>query len=345
MTQVLTQRQINRSVLARQLLLQPLRIPVHRAVERLAGVQAQYAPSPYIGLWSRLEGFERSDLTGALHRGSVVQGTLMRGTIHLVSRRDYWAMASAVGDARRQWWIRLDKGRHSELDIRWLAKLLTSALRQGPRRRAELMAALEIDAETWSGVVNWVDLVRVPPSGTWDSRRADLYGLAEELVGESRLDPASGTDLLIRRYLAGFGPASRGDIKAFAGLSLSTIDESLNRSKTRMFASEEGGLLFDVPEGQLPDDDVPAPVRFIGTWDAILLVHARRSGVLPEEYRPRIFDTKIPHSYPTFMVDGSVRGTWREEGGKVLLQPFEPIPARFRDAIEDESARLAAFLV
>ena len=78
-------------------------------------------------------------------------------------------------------------------------------------------------------------------------------------------------------------------------------------------------------------------------WDANLLVHARRSGILPEPYRPRIFNTRTPHSFPTFLVDGAVAGTWRYEDGRLTVEPFEKLPARVRQAVDDEADRLAGW--
>lgn len=338
-------KQLNRAVLARQMLLQRSDLPLHRVVERMAGVQAQYIPSAYVGLWSRMARFERDTLTKALQRRSVIQGTLMRGTIHLVSRSDYWPMAAAIREMMRDWWLRVAQSGRTAEEMAELAISLQSALADGPRRRSDLMATLDIDSSAWSGVGYWVELVRVPPAGTWDSRRADLYGLATEWVGPDRADPVSGTDLLVRRYLAGFGPASRDDIKSFTGFGLTTIDEVLRRLATRTFTGEGGQTLFDVRGAPLPDPDVPAPARFLGTWDASLLVHARRALILPEEFRGRVFHTKAPHSFSTFMVDGQVAGTWKAEGGGISLQPFAPIPRRFRRDLEEESGRLAALFV
>lgn len=332
---------LNRAVLARQLLLERSRLPLHRVVERMAGAQAQYIPSAYVGLWSRTEGFERDTLTGALQRRSVIQSTLMRGTIHLVSRADYWPIWAAIRHPLQQWWLRVDSSGRTPEDMVELAKRVEVALADGPRKRAELIEALGIDTAHWSGVSYWVNLVRVPPSGTWESRRADLYGLATSWVGPDCSDPVAGTDLLIRRYLAGFGPASRDDIKAFTRLDLAVIDESLQRLKARTFTSEDEVVLFDVRGAPTPDPDSPAPVRFLGTWDASLLVHARRALILPEEYRDRIFNTKAPHSFNTFLVDGQVAGTWKEEGGEIEIEPFHPIPSRVHRDLEEESERLA----
>ena len=337
-------RHLNRAVLARQLLMERSRLPLHRVVERMAGVQAQYIPSAYIGLWSRTGGFTRDTLTGALQRGSVIQGTLMRGTIHLVSRADYWPIAAAIREMMREWWLRVDRSGRSAADMEELAERLRIALADRPKKRAELVDELGIETSAWSGIGYWVELVRVPPSGTWGSRRADLYALATDWVGPERAAPSSGRKLLIRRYLAGFGPASRDDIKSFTGCGLNTIDEVLARLPVRKFATEDGVPQYDVYGAPLPDSDVPAPVRFLGTWDASLLVHARRAQILPEEYRDRIFHTKAPHSFNTFLVDGQVRGTWKEANGKILMEKFQPIPHRFHRELDEESDRLATLL-
>lgn len=342
--EVLGWRRINRAVLARQLLLERSGLPLHRVVERIAGVQAQYIPSAYVGLWSRVEGFSRDMLTSSLRRGSVVQGTLMRGTIHLVSRADYWPMAAAIRQRMREWWLQAQPSGVTSNEMEVLANRLRESLADGPRKRNDLIADLAIDSATWSGAGYWVELVRMPPSGSWESRRADLYGLATSWVGPDHAHSTRGVELLVRRYLTGFGPASRDDIKAFMSLSLATIDGALERLRARRFADEVGGALFDVQGAPLPDGDTPAPVRFLGTWDASLLVHARRSLILPEEYRARIFHTKAPHSFNTFLVDGQVAGTWREQGGKVVLNPFHPIPKRFTREIDDEKARLATLI-
>lgn len=334
-------RLLNRSVLARQMLLERSRLPLHRVVERMAGVQAQYSPSAYVGLWSRTEGFERETLTRALRRRSVIQATLMRGTIHLVSRADYWPIAVAIRDTLRDWWIRAARSDIAPAEMAETAARLKGVLAEGPKRRRELISELGIDTQMWNGLGYWVELVRVPPSGTWDSRRADLYGLATEWVGPDQENPTSGEDHLIRRYLGAFGPATRDDIRSFTGLTLSIIDGSLRRLATRTFEGD-GTTLYDMRGMPLPDGDTPAPVRFLGTWDATLLVHARRALILPEEYRSRIFHTKAPHSFNTFLVDGQVRGIWRAEGGEIRLETFEPIPKHFRNELDEERERLAA---
>lgn len=286
MTPTLTQRHLNRALLARQLLLERARATLPKALERIAGLQAQYAPSMYIGLWSRLEGFEREDLNRALESRSVVQGTLMRVTIHLVSARDYWPFAAGIRRGRREWWLRVQPERGSE---------------------------------------------------------RDLAAAAEEWLKPANVTPEEGLEHLVQAYLRGFGPATPRDIADWAGVPVRDVASALKRLRLRRFRSEKGEELFDLPRAPLPDPETPAPVRFLPTWDATLLVHARRTGILPENYRPLVFTTKTPHSVATFLVDGKVAGIWRYERGKVRLDPFERLDRSTLCELRAEGERLAAF--
>jgi hypothetical protein len=341
---VLTQGELNRALLARQLLLERVRLPIPRSLERVCGLQDQYAPSGYIGLWTRLDGFHRDDLTRAFERRSVVQATLMRATIHLVSRRDFWPFAIAIEEPLREWWFRATKRPGEKKRLRAIDARGRSLLAKGPKRKKEILDTLRIPASDFAGLGLWTHLVRVPPSGTWENRRADLYGLAETWVGQRDSTAAEGQELLIRRYLAAFGPSSRTDIASFTGLPVTTIDAVTARLPLRSFRTEDDEQLLDVRGAALPPPDAPALVRFLPTWDAALLVHARRTQILPERFRPRIFNTKMPQSIGTFLVDGQVAGTWRVEGGRVTTSAFEPLPRAAKREVEQEAAALAAFM-
>jgi len=336
---VLTQRELNRAVLARQLLLERRRLSLPKALERVGGIQAQYAPSMYVGLWSRLERFERDTLTRALERRTVVQATLMRVTIHLVSAGDYWPFAAGVRDARRERWLKA-RPEQSERELKAAAERARKRLGDGVLGRAELMAD-GLDARAFNGIGMWLDLVRVPPAGTWEHRRADIYGTAESWLGPSSVTPAEGLEHLIRRYLQGFGPGAPADIANWAGLPPRPVSEAVEQLELRHFRDESGTLLVDLPRLPLPDPDTPAPPRFIPTWDASLLVHCRRALILPEEHRPKVFSTKTPQSVPTFAIDGAVAGTWRYEKGKVKLKPFGKLARADRAELEDEARGLA----
>lgn len=333
----LTTRELNRALLARQLLLERSHMPLTRALEQVAGLQTQYAPSGYISLWSRLEGFERDDLTRALEQRRAVQATLMRGTIHVVSRRDYWLFAVGIRRSLREWFLKIQRIRGDGADLEERAARLRAELATGPKSRAELKEL----ASGWAGVFG--ELVRAPPSGTWERRRADLFASAESWIGPCDASEDEGLEHLARRYLQGFGPATLNDVASWAGLPLATLRPVVERLKLRRFRNEAGKELLDLPRAPLPDPETPAPVRFIPTWEATLLVHARRTLILPEEYRPRIFNTKTPHSVNTFLVDGALAGTWRYDDGRVRLEPFHKLPCSTTKELEEEGERLAAF--
>ena len=337
---VLTQRELNRAVLARQLLLERSSLTIPQALERIGGIQDQYAPNAYIRLWSCLEGFQRDDLTRALERRSVIQATLMRATIHVVSKRDYWPYAAAVREPTREWLTRVRKLRGQERELRRIARRLSAALAAGPMRDRELDALTD---RRWHDVGPWLELIRVPPSGTWESRRANLFQTAERWVGPEDVDPAAALDQLVRRYLAAYGPASRGDIASWAGMRLGHVAPALARLRLRTFRSESGEELLDLPRAPLPDPETRAPVRFLPTWDAILLVHARRTGVLPERYRSLIFPTTMPQSTGTFLVNGVVAGTWKQVAGRIEWSAFERLDRSAAREVAAEASRLAAF--
>jgi Winged helix DNA-binding domain len=342
----LSTRQLNRALLARQLLLERSELPLPRALEQVAGLQTQYAPSAYVGLWSRLAGFRRQDLTAALERREALQGTLMRSTIHVVSARDYPLFAEGIRPGRRAWWRRVQQHQVEGLDMEKVAALLRERLAAGPKRQAELLSLLEaegIPRIAWSGVGLWVDMVRVPPSGTWEQRRADLYGLATDHLGAWEVSEAQGLEHLVRRYLGGFGPAPLRDVAGWAGLPVTPFRPVLKRLELRRFRDQQGRELLDLPDAPLPDPERPAPARLLPTWDATLLVHARRTQILPELHRPRVFNTRTPHSVPTLLVDGQVAGTWRYQRGRVELQPFGRLPRAARRELDEEAERLAAF--
>jgi hypothetical protein len=337
---VLTTRELNRALLARQLLLDRVSRRVPSVVERMGEVQSQYAPSAYVGLWSRIDGLRREHVDEALVSKRVVQGTLMRSTIHLVSRRDYAPLAAGVRRARREWWLRATR-RGDDRALRRAADRVRAALADGPRTRAELLPEVGGDTQLWNGVGLWVDLVRVPPSGTWARRRADLFATADWWLGEPPdATEEDGLRLLVTRYLAAFGPASRKDLSSWAGVPVTMFAPVLSAMRLRGFRDERGEELIDLPRAPLPDSDAPAPVRLLGTYDAVLLAHARRTDVLPEPHRERVFNIHLPHSVCSFLVDGRVAGSWRIADGRVEVEAFERLSRAARTELDEELDRV-----
>ncbi|HEY2601860.1 MAG TPA: winged helix DNA-binding domain-containing protein [Thermoleophilaceae bacterium] len=342
--EVLTQRHLNRALLARQLLLERGRGGIPRTLERVGGIQAQYAPSMYVGLWSRIEGFEREQLTRALERRSVAQGTLLRITIHLVSAGDWWPFAVAVREARRRWLLtnRAEAGGARRLEP--AARKLRAAMAGGSMTTAEIRSLLG-KALGYNAPL-WIDMVRVPPSGTWDRRRADLYACAEDWLGppDGALDVDAAVDHLVRSCLRGFGPMPGADVANFTGVAAADVAASLERLELRTFVDEQGKELVDLPRAPLPDPDTPAPVRFLPVWDAtMLLATIRRTGIFPERHRAALANTSYPQAAPLFLVDGVVAGAWKFEAGRVRMDPFEKLDRATLRALREEAERLTDF--
>ena len=338
----LTQRALGRALLARQLLLRRSDLSIERAVSQVGALQAQYAPSAYVGLWARLAGFQRGDLTAALEERRVIQATLLRVTIHVVSRAEYWRYAMGVRQARRDMVIKaLGRIRGTnETDLVDGAERMRAALADGPRTVKEL-------GELGSGFVGnlglWVDLVRVPPSGTWERRRADRLGLAEDWIGPPDATEAEGRTFLVTAYLRGFGPAAWADIASWAGLAPTVARAAGRDLELVRYRDEQGRELIDLPEAPLPDPEMPVPVRFLPHWDANLLVHARRTGLLPEAFRPRVFSIRNPFSVGVYLVDGVAAGAWSVKDGRVILDPFRDLTTDEGRAVETEREALEAF--
>ena len=263
----------------------------------------------------------------------------------MVARGDFWPVAQAIREPRREWAMRATQSSRSvdEARMRRAAAELRKALAGGAAlRRTEIEELIGKDAQKLVGM--FLDLVRVPPSGTWERRRADLFGLAADWLGPPGAeDPAAGAELLARRYLGAFGPATRNEFADWAGLPLRDAAAVAERVGTRRFRSEDGAELLDLPRAPLPPADAPAPVRFLPTWDAVLLAHARRTQVLPEEHRAKIFNTKMPQSIGTFLVDGAVAGTWKPEKEGIALAPFGRLDRAVRRELDAEAERLRAF--
>lgn len=339
MERVLTLRELNRATLARQLLLERRRISPVAAVERLAGMQAQWAPAPYVGLWTRVEGFRRELLEQALLARRIVRAVLMRGTIHLVSLADYGIFGAAVG---RPPWLKADAAA--------LGDRLHEAIRafgREPRSRAEITAFLEREhgvdqrgAEAaWYALRTNARLTHAPESGLWQARGTTRYMTIEH----ERADATTARVELVRRYLAAFGPATRADVAEWSGLRMAEVTPALEALEPlRRFADERGRELLDLPRAPRPPADTPAPVRLLPRFDNLVLAHRDRTRVVSDEYRGSIIEGGWVKS--AFLVDGFVAGVWEREKGRVCIEPFAPLPRTVRRQVEDEAARLEAWL-
>lgn len=332
-----TSKALNRATLARQLLLRRSRVSVPKAVDLLCAMQAQAPNAPYIGLWSRLENFDQAKLTRALEQREVTRSTLFRATVHLVAASNQPAFARLTHDQWREDFMR------EGLPLDEMIERVERLAEQGTFTYGELEAAMPELGERRFRVRCLTPLVHVPPSGTWRKPRIKLT-TATRWLGIEAPDAALAARTVVRSYLAAFGPAMRADVLRFSGLRVGAIDPALEAlgKDLRLFQDEQGRELLDLPRAPRPAPDTPAPVRFLPKFDALLLSHADRTRVLPEEYRSTVI--RGGDVLETFLVDGLVAGSWRLEDGKVKLEPFAPVPFAIRRELDDEGRRLAAFV-
>jgi len=353
MAALLSQRALNRATLARQMLLERRKATVAQAIEKLAGLQAQAPNPPYIGLWSRLEGFRREQLTDALKKRRIVRMSTLRATLHLMAAADALAWRPLL-EAVHQRGLSGEHARALEgIDRAAVVKAGWALLHDAPLTSTELGQAL---AARWKDcapaslaalIRNSVPLVHLPPAGSWNSHQNAQLQPIGQWLGESTADAVRATqDDLLLRYLAAFGPATLADAGAWSGLTgWKAVAERL-RPQLRVFAGEQGQELFDLPRAPRPDPDTPAPPRLVAEWDNLLLSHADRSRVMSEAHRARVF-TINGIVRGTVLLDGFVAGTWKIERAKnaatVVLEPFTRWSKADRLGLQEEAMRLLAF--
>jgi hypothetical protein len=337
---VLTLRELNRATLARQLLLERKRLSPRAVIERLLGMQAQWPPAPYIGLWTRTTGFRREALQRDLANARVVKATVMRQALHLVTRRDYALLRAAFAETNHY-----DK----MPDAIRLAPFVRALAAAGPVTSADALARIEREygltgvraRRAWRGARVAAHLLHHHETALWHARPEGRFAAIDEPEAHDSLEARVK---ILRRYLEAFGPASPNDFRAWAMMRMTEITPAVQRLvPLRKFRDERGRELLDVPRGSLPAPETPAPVRFLPKWDNVLLAWADRTRVLPEKYRKKVIAMNGDVAQ-TFLVDGFVAGTWSVTNGRVVTEPFEKLSRAAQRELKDEAARLEAFL-
>jgi hypothetical protein len=351
---VLTLRELNRALLARQLLLKRTKVDVVKAIEDLACLQGQWAPSPYVALWTRLAGFERDQLTRPLDRGEIVKTTIMRATLHLVSAREYPAYHRATLEGRFGAWR--PPGAPSLADLEKIHGPVLKFASSAPRSRTDIAEFLAKDAPKNERMRSWLLFTAITsangliwePAGAHFEHRKLARFMAPPARLQRAVDDEAAYDLVIRRHLGAFGPASVQDISTWGKIRVPNIRASLARMNgVHRFRDERGRELFDLAKAPRPPADTPAPARFLARFDAAILGHdaAERTRILPEQYKKRvIFSAEV---WATFLVDGFVAGRWKIAGTpkQALLEllPFKRLAKSDRAALVDEGERLVRF--
>lgn len=347
---ILSQGQLNRALLERQLLLRRHRMTASDAIERLVGMQSQVPDPPYIGLWTRLTDFRPEELVDLMTSRQAVRVTVMRGTIHLMTARDALAIRPVIQPMLER--TLPQNARKADVDHDELVAAGRRLLTERAISIKELAARLE---EIWpekdgmslaQAVRYLLPLVQVPPRGLWRTSGPTAWMPLDHWLGEPVLADR-GPDELILRYLRAFGPASNADLQKWSGLTGMRAHLDRLRPQLRVYRSETGRELFDVPDGQIPDPETPAPVRLLPKFDNAILSHADRTRITAREDWPNI-GTVNGLIAATVLVDGYVRGTWdiveERATARVEVTPFIDLsPGEMRE-IEAEAMQVLTFV-
>jgi hypothetical protein len=346
----LTARQLNRSTLARQLLLQRATLGVVDGVRRIVALQAQEPASPYVALWNRLDRFDPADLDAALAEQDVVKAQLMRITLHAVASDDYPAFHEAMAPTLRAARL-LDRRFTAEgVSIEETDALIPALLEltASPRSNAEVERWIEgrfgaARPRVWWALRQYGPFVHATTGGPWAFGARPAYVAARHLARSG--DTPASVRRLVRRYLEGFGPATMADIAQFGTIYRPPVKDALASLVDELvrFDGPVGETLYDVPSGVIPDEDTPAPPRLLPMWDSALLAYKDRARIVPPDLRTTVIRTN-GDVLPTLLVDGSVTGVWRPVDGGIEATAFRRLSDDEWSGLDDEARSLVAFL-
>lgn len=351
MDKPLSRRTMGRATLARQLLLHRVDLPVVDAVDHVLGLQAQVPAVPYFALWNRLAPFTTDDLAKAMIERDVVRMTLMRGTIHTVSAADARALRPWVQPMLERVFATTAWGKalrgHDITAAMCAAGELTA---EQPRTRADLAPLLaewfpDLDATALAWAFSYlVPVVQPTPRGLWGRAGKSALTPVDAWLADAPPTAAARAQAIVLRFLTAFGPASVADVACWSGLS--RLREVVEGLELRRFRTEDSGELFDVPDGELPDEDTPAPVRFLPEYENALLAYADRSRVIADAPGEMLVGGTGGH-IGTVLVDGLVSATWSITGAKdiglLTVRPSLRLPTTAQAEIQEEGARLLTF--
>ena len=346
---VLSPRALNRATLDRQLLLRRAPLGVEDAVGHLLGLQAQNTKPPYYALAARLDGFRPEQLSALMESHAVARIVTMRSTVHTHTAPDAVALRRLVqpGAIDRELAVFVGRKGLDGVDLERLARLSRALVEDRPRTPKQLRDELlkewpHADPQSLSLAARCLlPLVQVTPRGLWGRGGQVALTTTDVWFGDAVPAETADTDETVLRYLGAFGPASVKDMQTWCGLT--RLREAFERLRPRLlvFQDERGTELFDLPDAPRPDEDTPAPPRFLPEFDNLLLSHADRTRVVTPEDRSRTWQGN--RAFSVFLLDGLLAGLWHLDEAKdrttLTIEPFAPVSRAQRAELAAEAER------
>lgn len=349
---ILSNLELNRITLARQLLLEPSSLRPENAVSHLVGLQAQQPAAPFIGLWSRLAGFDPAALTASINDRSIIKATLMRATLHLSAAADFLQFRATLQPVLTKALAQILKKRGAHIDVERLVGAAREFIGAEPRSFAEITSMLtRLHPDEDPGAMRYavrthLPLIQVPTEATWSYPGNPKFTLADQWLGQP-IPESDHLRELVLGYLTAFGPATVADIQTWSGLERLRDHIDSMRPELDVYGNEQGKVLFDAPGAPMASADSAAPIRFLPEYDNLLRAFQNRSRVIADEHKSRVYLSAL-RLRSTILVGGFVAGAWsiKTSGGIATLkiEPFIKLAASQRKQLTSIGQDLAAFV-
>lgn len=339
-------------------------------VSDICGLHSQFAMTPLLSLWNRIESFKKNLLNETLYiKKSLVRVWCMRGTLHMIPSDELPIYHQSV---KRMWFEH--HGRYMRgpdwppLDIRKVIiypKIL-EALKEGPLTRTELntkiSAVLEPDLQryerlfsAWGGILKemcYLGLV-VYAEPNRKTRFARLDHWLPPIYLEQMTEKEARTKLLLK-YLHGYGPASVQDFAYWSGITISESRKVFTETKQKLKEIKVKGVknplwLLKDDFNRVEEMDVnEKPLEhFLPRFDPLLLGHKDKSRILKSGYLKQVF-RPAGDVAATVLAGGYIKGTWNYKKTKnklmVNVSPFEKFEKDELEKIRTEAEALGDFM-
>lgn len=344
----LTRKQLNRTLLLRQHLLERSSGSVEEMVRHLVGLQAQENLPPYLSLAARLRDVDPYDVSRALEERTLVRLLTLRGTVHLLTAEDAPMLRAWTAPVHeREIKVSRSVGSAREVDRAAFVAALGDLLTDGPLPQKQLGLALaerfpeHRPAQLGQLARSAAPLAQLPPRGTWRGSGGVVYQYVDRWLDRPSQSP--DVEEIVRRYLRAFGPATAADVTAWSGVTrLGPVVRAM--PDLEQHEDEAGTTLYDVPEEPIAEADAPAPVRLLGTYDNLWLSHAGRDRVTDDSARKAWMGVNGGQA-ATIFVDGWLTGLWRVADHRVeSVELLRTLTRAEQTGLDEEVARVEALL-